>query len=311
MSTDSTLKKKLQGKVFYTEYGIGDNDRLLSGWEAEPLNDNTYLIKRSNNSQVAFSLGQEVPGVGKVSLDSEGNLNVGDHVVLVGKDIIPGMTAKRKRKKGEYMLSREGERKLSISVGDNVKGHGIVGEIDEFGNLKIGDKSIPIESKRRELKLLVYQDSHEQFRSGFKCHFNMLEPGSGKNNLDGMSGVFFAAKGRAPAKFCEVDSDGKTLQTAVFWPSRNRKFLVGKIRSIEDARLEKALVERLKVLEEECKEFDIQPEEHYDWVVAKERLDQANNLDWQTYSFSIDSGHEALFGCKPRDRNQEYSRGFG
>lgn len=308
MSGDKEKKKKLIGKTFFSEYGVCDTEKLLEGWEAVPLDNDVYEVLRSNGSSFQIKNGTEIPPFGPIQLNDEGNLEVGKFTILVGKDLVHGMTAKKTRRKGEYFFNQEGKRAKKAQVGDTVAGIGVVGEPDEFGNLKVGDKTVPIAKKRKELKLLVYSDKHESFSSGYKCHFNMVMPGSKKNHTDGIPGVFFPPKGKGPGKFCEIDEDGKTLQTAIFWPSRNKNFLVGKIRTSEEARLEKALVERVKELEKEAKDFGLEPEEHFDYVIAKEELAKCNNDDWQSHQFSVNSGHSLIFGLEEPQKSYSYGR---
>lgn len=307
MTTNNTKGKGLYGKAFFTEYGLGDH--VLSGWEAKPLEENEYQIKRINGTKLTVKVGQELPNVGRVDLDKNNNLSVGKYTVIAGEELLTGWTAKKTRKKNEFMFRNEKGRRTRAAFGDTLQGIGMIHGLDDYGNIKIGDGSVPIEVKQRELKLLIYKDKHPDFKHGFKCHFNVLEPGSSKNHTDGAPGVFFPAKGKAPAKFCEVDSSKNTLSTAIFWPSKDKSFSVGKIRSIQAARTEKALHERVKALEKEAEEFEINPEDNIEYVQAQEQLKKANNDDWQNYSFTITSGHEGFGLMVPENSySNVYSR---
>lgn len=304
--------KKLLSKAFKTDYGLGKN--VLNGWEASPSkdeNDNvidgSFLIKRHNGTEVTVGVGSEIPNVGLVSVDPNKNISVGKYTVIVGKNLAHDWRAKATRGKDTYLFSKKSGGNKKVKMGDDVSGLGAFKGKDEDGNLIVGEYSVPVNVKIRELKLLVYKTQHPDFKSGYQCHFNVIEPGNADNYSDGSGGVFFPAKGNQPAKFCEVDSDKKANTIAIFWPSRCKTFTIGKIRTIAEARTEKALLEKVKVLEAESAEFEINPEDNADYVQAKELLTKANNDNWESMTFTVQPGFEA-FGLK--DPKKESANSF-
>jgi len=303
----SEEKKKLLSKAFFTEYGVSKTEKLLKGWEAVPLENDVYRVTRLDSTKVDIKIGQELPNIGAVKVNDEGNIEIGKYTVLVGKGLISGMTAKKTRKKDEYLFLRENKRAIKALLGDNINGIGEIKGPDEFGNVVIGDGSVPVAKKIKELKLLIYNERHDDFKTGYKCHFNVIEPGVNGSYENGIPGVFFPAKGNGPAKFCEIGDDGKTLQTAVFWPSKNKLFSVGRMRTIDMARQEKAVLEQVQAASNEAKEFGIEPEEHFEYVAAKEALTECNNQEWESQQFTVVSGKN-LFGLVEAEKTAGYVR---
>lgn len=305
--TNTFVKKKLLGKAFYTDYSLTKDGKMLKKWEAKHLDADKYLIKRCDGTELTVRLGDVIPKAGEVSVSDNSVLNVGEYRVLLGTNISQELTAKKLRKKGEYLIYKtgEGKRTFKALVGDNIYGLGKLSGLDEYGNLKINDLSIPVLKKNMELKLLIYNEKNSKFKTGYKCHFNLIEPGKTSNGKDGIAGVFFPQFNRSPAKFCELDKEGHTYQTAVFWPSKDKQFVTGNIRTLDDAKLEKALVETVKKIEQEAKDFGIEPDEHFDYIQAKKALDNANKK-WKSYIFTV-MDCPKIFGLEER-AEYAYSR---
>ncbi|WP_025562564.1 hypothetical protein [Psychromonas sp. SP041] len=287
-------KVTLLSKAFHAEYGVQHEGEILKNWCATKVDDELYDVTRADTSVIRVRLGQKVREVGEVGLDLYGNVTVGPHTILKGQNIDHSMTAKKTRPKDEYMISRLGMNKTRIKVGQHLDGTLLVHGKDEHGNLKIGDISIPIEKKIKELKILVFDQKNEKTPTGYNATFSLIEPGKESNNKDGISGVFVPAKGKGPAKFCENTEDAGLMTTAVFWPSTNKSFLVGRIRTLEQAKTEKFLFDSIKQYEKEARDFEIEPCDHFDLVNSKKLLTEINN-EWTSYQFSANTNVE-MFG---------------
>jgi hypothetical protein len=291
MSDSEKSKKTLYAKAFFTAYGLGTD--IVANYSAKRLNDVDCEITRGNGTKVIFAIGQDVPNCGPVSIDRNNNIQVGKFTVLVGENLASDWRAKKTKKKGEFLFRKKDGKSIRASIGDTVVGMGVVNGHDNHGNVSVGDWNIPIDAKLKELKLLVYNEKHEKYVTGHKCHFNFLLPGSKNNNENGIAGIFFPAKGNAPAKFCEIEPDNTLLCTATFWPSKSREFSIGNTRSIDDARIEKALVERLKELKTESEDLGILVSENQEYIETEKQLTAANKK-WESNSFTVTNGKEAF-----------------
>lgn len=313
----STIKRSLQAKTFYADHSIGDN--ILSGWEAKPLDENSFLIKRRDGSTRKVVVGEAIPKVGEVSVNSAGNLSVGNFTVVVGENLIPDWEAKPTSGKDTFFIKRpkeQGHNLRDVSLGSDLEGMGQV-VMDEYGNLRVGDKSIRVARKQFEINLLVW--SVPDAKEGFQSVINLIEPGNKGNRKDGVYGAFCRTRmgSNKPAIFKEKGPNGELLNTAVFWPSENKKYVVGKIRDRNDAILEKEALRAEKKLErrikEECRETNLELEEHMDYpdlVEATKIREKMNKDSWRVHNFTVSKGGH-MFGLKPdpvKSNDREYSR---
>lgn len=309
--------RKLQAKTFYADHSIGDN--ILSGWEAKPLDENTFLIKRHDGSTRKVVLGEEIPKVGEVSKNGAGNLSVGKFTVIVGENLIPDWEAKPTGGKDTFFIKRpkeQGGNLRSVKLGTNVEGLGEL-VMDKYGNLRVGEKSIRVARKQYEINLLVWNIPGE--KDGFQSVINLIEPGNKGNRKDGVYGTFSRThlNSGKPAVFYEKGPNGESLNTAAFFASEDKRYLRGKIRDRNDALLEaeafkteKALERRIK---QECRETGLKIEEHMDYpdlVKATEIREDLNRNSWRHHIFSVERGHH-MFGLKAdpvKKNDREYSR---
>lgn len=296
-------KKRLFAKAFYTEFAIGPNH--LDGWEATPIGDQVYKIKRVNGTEIVVAIGQEIPNVGLVSINNENNLSVGKHTVVIGENVVKQWTAKTKQSKKEFLIKNPDNKTFNVEIGQNITNLGKVNGLDQYGNLSVGDKSIAMLSKVRELKLLVYQDRHEKFTSGYKCHFNLIKPGSASNLKDGIPGVFFPAYGNRPAKFCEV-VNGVAFSTAVFFPGKSKEFSIGHIRTLETAFNERAIYEKLLEIKKESESIGVNPDDNFEYAEYNEKMKDIKN-HWETNVFNVSEGKSA-FGIIEKPKENQLSR---
>lgn len=303
MNNENKSKRELLAKAFHTEYSIGTN--CIKNWQAKKIDDDIYQVKRHDGSTTDLRLGQELPNIGMVSINDEGNLAVGKYAVLIGENIVANWTAKPTRSKTEFFVTNPEGKKYKIKIEDTINGIGVVQGLDGYGNLLTGGSSIAMEKKVKELKLLVYKTKHEKFKNGYECHFNLILPGEKSNMKNGTLGVFFPANGKLPARFCEIVNDDKLLSTASFWPSKDKSFSVAKIRTLDDAINERAIYEKIKEVEKECRELQINPEDNFDYTVLSEELKQANDKG-DSYRFTVGTGG-GLFGLEQQRYAQEYN----
>lgn len=290
MSGDFGKDKKLMAKAFYSHFSAGEN--LLDGWEAQPIGGFEYLVKRSNGSEIVLSIGQTLDKVGEVSLDKNKNLQVGKWTVIVGENMIKGWEAKSIRGKGNYLIKKIDGPSVKVSIGDNIDGYGKL-EYDKNGNLSAGGNGIRIAKKSYELSLIILK---EKDKGGFVSYFNYLEPGNSGNRNDGVKGIFHPSPdGKQPGRFSEFSNDGNLYTTAVFWPSKDKKFARGQIRGIDKAIEESIIFKQVKEIEKEAKESNIEPEFIYGYEEKKKELDELNKKSWKESPFSVTEGKK-LFG---------------
>ncbi len=303
-SGNAPAKKTLLAKAFYSKHGFGDG--LLTGWHAAAGENDSFVVVRNNGTKTRVHLGQEIAGVGAVSLFSRGILQVGPNKILIGENLDHQWRAKKLQRKGQYLFKKPGGGTVRAQVGETIAGLGVLSEdTDKYGNLAVVNDGkitrVAVEIKQLELKLLVYAEAHEGAPSAHLSYFNLIEPGQTSRNSNGVRGAFFARRANAPAKFCEIDADGSMLNTAVFWPSRNREFLIGRVRSAEDARIERGLFRALKELERQCEEFGVAPSDNFEYAQVLAKLERANKEQWKDYMFSVTHG-QAQFGIEPAQR---------
>ena len=297
-------KIKLLSKAFHAEYGIKHEGELLKNWCAKPIGDDSYEVVRSNGTSMVLKLGQKIKESGVVSLDQEGNLMVGNYAILKGENLAHDITAKKTRAKDEYMLSPKDNKKMRVKIGDSIDGMGTITGKDQYGNLKIGEMSIPIEKKIKELKILVFDDKNDKTPSAYNATFSLIEPGKETNYKDGIPGIFIPSNGKKPAQFCERVEDEGLLTTAIFWPSKNKQFCIGRVRTLEQAKIEKSLFDKIKEFQKESSDHGINPDEHFELVQAKSILSELNN-EWTSYQFSASNKIE-VFGLEKK-KSRDYT----
>jgi hypothetical protein len=300
-------QKKLLAKAFHSEYIIGEH--VLKGWEAKIIGDKRYQITRSNGATLEVGIGDIVPKAGEVSVDINKNLKIGKYTVLTGEDIISGWEARPSKGKGNYRVRTDDGTYLNVKAGERHESLGLIEMNDDYGNLVINGRSVPVTVWKMEYNLLVL---NAREKSGYKAYFNLLETGNSDNLKNGIPGVFYPASGNRPAKFCELGTDGVLYSTAVFFPSADKKFSNGKMRAIDLAEEEKALVRDMKDKSElvskivkECEELAVDIEDHPDHEpfmrtreeieTMQERLTHLNKRAWIEKSFSVTNGKE-VFG---------------
>lgn len=314
----SNPKRSLQAKTFYANHSIGDN--ILSGWEAKPMGQDSFLITRHDGSTRKVVVGEEIPKVGEVSMNTAGNLSVGKFTVIIGENLIPDWEAKPTSGKDNFYIRRPKEQgaNFEIKLGEKLDGYGQV-IMDEYGNLRVGEQSVRVARKQFEINLLVWSVPDD--KGGFQSVINLIEPGNKGNRKDGVYGSFERTHldSGKPSIFKEKGPNGVLLNTAIFFASENKRFLHGKIRDRNDAMLEyeafcteKSLERRIKM---ECRETGLEMEEHMDYPDYKKAEEIRMNLNknsWRHHQFSVTKGGH-LFGlradpAKVKNREDELAR---
>ncbi|MND11529.1 hypothetical protein D3C87_351980 [compost metagenome] len=291
-------QQKTMGKIVYTNFSIGENP--LSGWEALPLEGDKYKVTRKNGSITVLSIG-ETTQAGVVSVDHNGNLKVGEWTVPVGKNIQPGWEARSKRGKENYFIRMPDGSSINHKIGEDIGQFGKT-EIDEFGNIRAGDVSILVHKKQFELNLLILNATE---KGGYTSYFNTIEPKSESNRKDGAKGIFYPTKDPSkPSSFSEQGPDGLLYSTAIFWASKNDKFVQGKIRPLITAIKEKAVYAKIKELESLAKEIEIDASEMQGYSELKAELSEINNKSWKEFSFLVNQGIELFKGKKIESNNE-------
>ncbi|PTH79202.1 hypothetical protein [Aeromonas veronii] len=298
MTDHNTQKPKTMGKIVYTDFSIGE--KPLSGWEAVPISDEKFLITRKNKSTTVLSIGDETQA-GVVSLDSNGNIKVGEWTVPIGRNLIEGCEARAKRGKGNYFIRMSDGSSHTIKIGDDLANLGKT-EIDEFGNIKAGESSILVHKKQYELNLLILGTME---KGGFTSYFNIIEPKNENNRKDGARGIFYPTKdGKRPSSFSEIGPDGGLYSTAIFWPSKNDKFVQGKVRPLMMAIKEKAIYEKIKEMNALAAEIGVEASEIQGYDSMKKDLNEINNKSWIEYSFLVNQGIN-LFNGNSKEKQKE------
>jgi hypothetical protein len=317
--TDS--KPKLVGKMFHRSF-LALGEHILESWNAIEVSQNNYVINRSNGTQLEVRVGDEMPNIGLVSVDSNKNLNVGKYTIMSGENIQNGWSAKVTRGTDNFRLRSPEGKFIDVKIGDGIPDFEGAVELDErYDKIKIGNRTIPLYRKQYEQNLIIF-DIKE--RNGHRAFFNLLEPGNENNRKDGVQGVFYPSPGgNKPAKFCEQGPEGKLYATAIFWVSNNKSFLNGKLRDINLAIEEKSIVEEinqisLKMADVEKEAADIgfpvhDHPEYDDYTVMQsglnglqDRLSYLNKDAWVSKTFSVSAGLEML-GVTPAKKNPEYT----
>jgi hypothetical protein len=117
----------------------------LMSYEATPLPDSSYVIRRPDDTCIQLSIGDTLPSVGTVGQDVNGNVTVGRYTVPVGLSLSKKFTAKPINKdKTEFaLIDEKGRVREKYKLGEFTS-KGTLIEQDQYGNLKMGDTSVKV-----------------------------------------------------------------------------------------------------------------------------------------------------------------------
>ncbi|MFK4132140.1 hypothetical protein ACI2KR_07555 [Pseudomonas luteola] len=283
MNKDNGLHVKLIYKHF-------DNGDILPGRFAIQVDDTTYRIVKKDKSVLDVKIGDLIPKAGKVSVDHNGNLNIGAHTVIVGNEPLDGWSATSVSKNKFKITSPDGNIR-DVKVDESVAGLGMLTK-DEHGRIYINGKNIPIFNKKYELNLIC---TSNDYQGGKTAYFNTIIKGDADNKKNGIPGIFRAGQNGRPSSFCELGPDNKYYPTAFIKPNDDGRTVRVLMRTLPQAVEERYLkyeMERIK--KEEADPFGIDPNDVMEYVAVKERLDNLLSICWQQREFGVTRGHRVL-----------------
>lgn len=207
------------------KYGVGA--KPIMTYEATPLPDSSFIIRRSDGTCLQLALGDTMPSVGKVGLDVNGNLTVGDYTVPVGLSLSKQFVAKPTNKeKTEFaLLDQSGKIRERYKLGEQTK-KGTLIEQDEYGNLKLGDISIKVLPVQMKISFQIQKDIpyDEASKLGlYKAQRAVFNVYSGKDLTRGTATFgYFIPKGKFSSgkrigEFKEL-YEGELVTTAELYP---------------------------------------------------------------------------------------------
>lgn len=228
-----------------TTYRRGIGLRPIMSYEATPLSNGDYVISKPDGSAITVSAGDTIPSVGKVSVDSNANLSVGEFTVPTGLMLSKDYTAipLNKEKTDYALLDKTGTIKEKYTLGSKTKRNALV-QLDEYGNLKFGDQSVkvlPILLKIN-FKILSKIEVDEAKKFGLfnasRAVFNVSD-GQDLTSSNGVFGYFVPrskfTKGKRLGEFKEL-VEGELVTTAEMYPaSGNANIVSFRIRTPEVA----------------------------------------------------------------------------
>ncbi|EGR2221126.1 hypothetical protein NI385_25055 (plasmid) [Vibrio parahaemolyticus] len=307
----------LLAKASYVEHG--QNKEILNGWKFEEVESGKYIVTRSNGTKVEppsaseeasndhclLKVGDELPKVGVIAQDETGDLIIGDYKIQKGKDLLFGWSAKKSTGKSYKVTDPSGKQHIA-KVGEYfIPMNGVI-ELDDFGNIAVpGGNSIRVLKKTYEIELKV-QNKREN--EGFSCYINIKEKNKSTNGKDGTKGVFYPAKNTKAAYFTELYG-GEEIITAYFHPTAEINKVITETLTHEQALKVKKIKEKINIVLAECKQFNIDPNEHQEYHFLREELLDINK-ESKKYPMDVTTGYRA-FGLQPvKEKNQTtgYSR---
>lgn len=147
MSEDNDNRFKVRATMFSREYGIGYNP--VFSLRATRLSSGRYLIEsKSGNGPVELAEGEPFLNKGHITVNINGDLNVGDITIPVGHNLIYGVTAEPKdENKTKFALFTKGAAKKfykQVELGDIDESSGLPWEVDQYGNLTNSGRSVKV-----------------------------------------------------------------------------------------------------------------------------------------------------------------------
>lgn len=282
--------------------------KLLHKWEMELVDEGQelYRLHRENGSTRMIRMNDTIEtnkGPCVVSKGENGTVKIGEHSVLIGRNLKHGFQARAMKKPLTFLLRCDKGRNLgTVSVGTKFNGKNV--ELIAGHLLKVGEDIFPITPKLQEIKLLVYKTPLE---NGYLAHINVLEPDNPQNNRDGSPGTFVPpASPQDPCMFYEEYAGHKVL-TAQFWLEAGDKRLTFHSREGAVALEEIKLKKQLLTLLEEAVSVGIDPMEYHEYKVVHDQLDEISEK-WIKGSMFVNDGAYIL---KPHNMRAVIQEGMG
>jgi len=304
----------LKAKIFHSHFGHGDGKRLLDTAYALPQEDGRFSISAPSGKVFELAVGDFIPGasggreIGPVEYSAYHScLHAGPYAIPIGQ-VSPGWSARALDGKRRYLVQPPGEdsRTFPVTLGEVVRqAPGVPEEcagqtpwLDEHGNLRVGIAAKPA-VKEYELNLLVL-DKRER-KNGYLAYFNVLEPGSKANRKDGVRGIFFPPRGdQQPAAFCELNpSDQQLYRTAIFWRTRNNRYVSGQYRSLAMAVDEKQLYKQIEEIQELADDLEVEAADAGISLEEDRKRLEGYNAAWNQALFTCYQGQSMFQAPEP------------
>ncbi|KQN61956.1 hypothetical protein [Pseudomonas sp. Leaf58] len=302
-------KSKHRKAAAATELVYGFPGNLLSKWEAELIDENQglYKVHRKNGSTRMVKLDQSIEtlnGSTIVSKNPNGTLIVGEHSVLIGRNLKHGFQARAMgRGSVTFLLKSDDDKTLGkVTVGQSFNGVPVTLIAPHL--LKVGEDIYPVTPKLQETKLLVYKTPLE---NGYLSYINVIEPDNPRNGDDGTPGTFVPpASPQDPGMFYEEFAGQKVL-TGQFWLEKGDQRLTFHGRdgatALEEIRVKKTMQAALEM----AVSVGIDPMEYHEYKEAHDQLKVLQER-WIKKSMYVLDGAEIF---KPHDMRAVIQSGMG
>lgn len=287
-------------KAVQMVYGFpGD---LKVGWEAERIDDSTFMLHRTDGSKREISTRTSLRTLkGEVfpQYHTSGVLTIGDWSVLVGRGINHNMHARKLIAPNTYLVFNDKMRQIGkFKIGSKFEGQPV--SLVDGHLLKLGDQIIPIQPKKYDVTLLVMDVPVD---GGHLSYINMIELGHSLNRRDGAKGVLMRPKRTGePAQFIET-FDGKKVVTARFWAEKNSSRVKYAYRDMQSAFDERLLRKKLIEAKEVAIQAGIDPSDYHEYNEIAEKIDELSH-SWKEAGMAVIHGDE-LFKPISADKGLE------
>lgn len=283
-------KKKPTNICKAVQMVYGFPGELQVGWEAERIDDHTFMLVRSDGSTREIHLRtpmRTLKGEVYPEYHTSGVLKIGEWSVLVGRGINHQMHARKLSMPNTYLVFDEKMRQLGrFKIGSKFDGQPV--SLVDGHLLKLGDHIIPIQPKKYDVTLLVMDIPTE---GGYLSYINVIELGNVMNRRDGAKGVFMRPRREGePAEFVE-NVAGQKVVTARFWEDKNSSRVRYVFRDAQSAIDERLLHKQLLEAKEVAIEAGIEPTDYHEY---DEILGKINSLNasWKEAGMAIIHGEE-------------------
>lgn len=300
-------RKPLVAKCVEMVYGYPGT--LLKGWEAEYVNEDTYVLHRPNGTQRTINLhlpmatvsGEQIP-----YRNEDGFLSINEHSVLIGRNISHGMHARKVSRENAYLIFDESGRNTGeVKVGQLTEGMTV--SLVDAHLLKVGEKNIPVMPKKYDIALII-MDS--EYGAGRLSYINIIEKGHAANRKDGTRGEFLSPKtAEEPALFVE-SFEGEKVVTAKFYLSSKRKKVNYEFRDAEVALQESRLSLKIQDAYEKAVNAAIEPEDYHEYVELTEKMVEIQK-QWKKSSMALVQGSDQVFKPQQPERGNNRDRREG
>ncbi|MFS1427908.1 hypothetical protein LMH73_012310, partial [Vibrio splendidus] len=288
----------LLAKASHVEFGAAKNP--LHGWSFSEIEPGKFAVTRDDGVTIDAPISSQdnLLDLGVVSVDSSGDLIIGDNKIIQGANLMSGWSAKRSTGKSFKVTDPNGASHIAKRDEFFIPLNGIV-QLDSYGNLSVeGGSSIRVLKKTAEIEIKVH---NKQENGGYSCYINRNEINKQTNGKDGTKGVFYPSKDGKPAYFTETFG-GQDIITAYFRPATEINKVVTEMLTPQDGLAVRKIKSRMDVIVAECNQFSISPAHHQEYVILKEQLIDINRKT-NKYPMDVSAGYRA-FGMQTNYNNE-------